>query len=71
MKKLLFSSMLVFCILAAHASSLVSLITTYQADVGALGRLYPNSLSIAYFERFDRLYTDWLKELKKSRLRIA
>ncbi|MGY6558268.1 MAG: DUF885 family protein [Nitritalea sp.] len=65
MKKMLFSILLFLFMLAAHASTLVPLITTYQADVGALGRLYPNSLSVAYFDRFERLYTDWLEELKK------
>lgn len=46
------------------AVDLSKLITKYQADHGALNRKYSIHPSDEYFQRFDRLYSDWLSELE-------
>jgi hypothetical protein len=64
MKKLvLFLSLSLFSFLAT-ATELVSLIQTYQADRGALGRLYTNRLSGEYFTRIESFNRDYLKTLQ-------
>ncbi|MCM0059522.1 MAG: DUF885 domain-containing protein [Algoriphagus sp.] len=64
MKKfVLFLSLSLFSLLA-HATELVSLIQTYQADRGALGRLYTHRLSSEYFSRMESFNKDYLKTLQ-------
>jgi len=64
MKKLvLFLSLSLFSLLA-NATELVSLIQTYQADRGALGRLYTHRLSSEYFARMESFNKDYLKTLQ-------
>jgi hypothetical protein len=64
MKKLvLFLSLSLFSFLA-NATELVSLIQTYQADRGALGRLYTHRLSTEYFARMESFNKDYLKTLQ-------
>ena len=64
MKKLvLFLSLSLFSFLA-NATELVSLIQTYQADRGALGRLYTHRLSSEYFARMESFNKDYLKTLQ-------
>jgi hypothetical protein len=64
MKKLvLFLSLSLFSLLA-NATELVSLIQTYQADRGALGRLYTHRLSSEYFARMESFNMDYLKTLQ-------
>ncbi len=64
MKKIILSLALVFCATIAWATELVNLIQTYQADRGALGRLYTNRLSAEYFDRFQAFNQDYLKTLE-------
>lgn len=64
MKKLAFSLFLVLGSLWAEATELVSMITTYQADRGALSRLYTNRLSAEYFARMESFNQDYLKTLQ-------
>ncbi len=66
MKKTLFSLVLVFCTGLAWATELVNLITSYQADRGALGRLYTNRLSEEYFTRMQAFNQDYLKTLQSQ-----
>lgn len=64
MKKfVLFLSLSLFSLLA-NATELVSLIQTYQADRGALGRLYTHRLSSEYFSRMESFNKDYLKTLQ-------
>jgi hypothetical protein len=37
---------------------------SYQADRTALNRKYNNPLSEEYFQRFEKLYQEWLKALE-------
>lgn len=64
MKKAIF--FLLFCGFAslAQATELAQMIQTYQADRGALSRLYTNSLSEEYFERMERLNQEYLQTLQ-------
>ena len=48
----------------ANATELVNLIQTYQADRGALTRLYTNRLSTEYFTRMESFNGDYLKTLQ-------
>ena len=64
MKKfVLFLSLALFS-LVANATELVNLIQTYQADRGALTRLYTNRLSGEYFSRMESFNRDYLKTLQ-------
>jgi hypothetical protein len=63
MKKILLSLMLLFWLTGAWATELVSLIQTYQADRGALSRLYTNRLSSEFFARMQTFNQDYLKSL--------
>ena len=64
MKKFfLFLSLALFS-LVANATELVNLIQTYQADRGALTRLYTNRLSGEYFSRMESFNRDYLKTLQ-------
>ena len=49
----------------AQATELIQMITTYQADYGALRRLYSNSLSDEYFSRIEKLNQGYLSDLGK------
>ena len=60
---LLFLSLALFS-LVANATELVNLIQTYQADRGALTRLYTNRLSGEYFSRMESFNRDYLKTLQ-------
>ncbi len=47
------------------ATELVQTIETYQADWGALRRLYTNTLSLEYFDRIEEFNTKYLNDLNK------
>jgi uncharacterized protein (DUF885 family) len=64
MKKALFVILFVFTGFLAQATELVQLINTYQADLGALRRLYSNPLSAEYFERMQNFNQDYMKSLQ-------
>mgnify|MGYP006194560269 CR=1 FL=1 len=64
MKKIALFVFLVFGSLWAEATELVNLITTYQADRGALSRLYTNRLSAEYYARMESFNQDYLKTLR-------
>ncbi len=64
MKKIALFVFLVLGSLWAEATELVHLITTYQADRGALSRLYTNRLSAEYFARMESFNQDYLKTLQ-------
>jgi uncharacterized protein (DUF885 family) len=64
MKKIALSFLLLLGSLWAEATELVNLITTYQADRGALSRLYTNRLSTEYFTRMESFNQDYLKTLQ-------
>ncbi len=48
----------------ANATELAQMINTYQADRGALSRLYSNSFTAEYFQRMQAFNEDYLKTLK-------
>ena len=64
MKKIALFVFLLLGSLWAEATELVNLITTYQADRGALSRLYTNRLSAEYFARMESFNQDYLKTLQ-------
>ena len=64
MKKIALSLFLLLGSLWAEATELVSMITAYQADRGALFRLYTNRLSAEYFARMESFNQDYLKTLQ-------
>ena len=64
MKKIILFLSLALFSLVAKATELVSLIQTYQADRGALGRLYTHRLSSEYFARMESFNKDYLKTLE-------
>ena len=64
MKKIALFVFLVFGSLWVEATELVNLIQTYQADRGALSRLYNNRLSAEYFARMEAFNQDYLKTLQ-------
>ncbi|MGY6521790.1 MAG: DUF885 family protein [Mongoliitalea sp.] len=64
MKRIFLSLVMVICWQAVSATELYHLISSYQADVSALNRKYTNQHSDEYFQRFDKLYSDWLKVLE-------
>ena len=65
MKKVLFLILFVFSGFLVQATEIVEMITTYQADYGALRRLYSNSLSTEYFSRIQKFNQDYLANLGK------
>ena len=67
MKKIALSLFLVLGSLWAEATELVSMITAYQADRGALSRLYTNRLSAEYFARMESFNQDYLKTLQAQK----
>ncbi len=64
MKKFLFICLFFFSAGLTKATELVEMIQTYQADRGALSRLYTNQLSLEYFERMEKFNQDYLKTLQ-------
>ena len=64
MKKLLFSCFFFLSAGLSQATELVQMIQTYQADWGALSRLYTNQLSLEYFDRMQKFNQDYLKTLQ-------
>ncbi|MCC5937557.1 MAG: DUF885 family protein [Lunatimonas sp.] len=52
-----------FISLPLLANRMYPLIMAYQADRAALTRTYSNPLSEEYFQRMERLYTDWERRL--------
>lgn len=50
-----------------YANELIEAISSFQADRSALARKYSNAQSEEYYERMDRLYTEWLAQLKSFR----
>jgi len=67
MKKIALFVFLVFGSLWADATELVSMIQTYQADRGALSRLYTNRLSAEYFARMESFNQEYLKSLQAQK----
>lgn len=67
MKKLAFAFLLCFLSTWVGATELVNLIQTYQADRGALSRLYTNRLSAEYFSRMESFNQDYLKTLQAQK----
>ncbi|MDR9415587.1 MAG: hypothetical protein RI564_04830 [Gracilimonas sp.] len=64
MKSLLSVLIVLFLVFPASAQSIAEMITTYQADYGALDRKYSVQPSDEYFDRFDRFYSNWMNELE-------
>jgi uncharacterized protein (DUF885 family) len=64
MKKVVLSLVLVFFTTMVGASELINLIQSYQADRGALSRLYTNRLSAEYFSRMLAFNQDYLQTLQ-------
>ncbi len=64
MKKLILFLFFALFSLLVQATELVNLIQTYQADRGALTRLYTNRLSTEYFTRMESFNGDYLKTLQ-------
>ncbi|WP_373400382.1 DUF885 family protein [Algoriphagus halophilus] len=65
MKKTLLLVLLSMVLNSISATELVQTIETYQADWGALRRLYTNNLSIEYFDRIEEFNTNYLNDLNK------
>jgi uncharacterized protein (DUF885 family) len=64
MKKTLLIFLFVCFSFWVQATELANMITTYQADRGALGRLYTNRLSDEYFERMQAFNQEYLDALQ-------
>ena len=54
-----------FVSLNLYATDFNEIVSSYQADKGALQRKYPNALSEVYFERFTKFYADARQDLDK------
>ncbi|MDN3205274.1 DUF885 family protein [Algoriphagus sediminis] len=63
MRKLLFIPIFFCVVLTGFAIELENMIRTYQADRGALSRLYTNRLSTEYFDRMDAFHKEYLDYL--------
>ncbi|NVJ86844.1 MAG: DUF885 family protein [Algoriphagus sp.] len=64
MKKLLLTLSFSLCLSLAWATELANMIQTYQADRGALSRLYTNPLSEEYFDRMESFNKEYLQTLE-------
>lgn len=64
MKKSLLLILFIFTTFLAQATELVQMIQIYQADRGALSRLYSNRLSTEYFDRMQEFNQDYLETLE-------
>ena len=64
MKKLYLTLLLCFALGFSWATELVTMIQTYQADRGALFRLYTNRLSDEYFQRMQAFNQEYLEALQ-------
>lgn len=65
MKKTLLLVLFSMVLNSISATELVQTIETYQADWGALRRLYTNNLSLEYFDRIEEFNTNYLNDLNK------
>ncbi|MDF2158857.1 DUF885 family protein [Algoriphagus sp. CAU 1675] len=65
MKRLYITLFLCLNLGFSWATELVDMIQTYQADRGALGRLYTNRLSDEYFSRMESFNQEYLDALQK------
>lgn len=57
--------LLLFLSLNIYATDFNEIVSSYQADKGALQRRYPNALSEVYFERFTKFYAEARQDLNK------
>lgn len=64
MKKSLLLVLFIFTSFLSQATELAQMITTYQADRGALYRLYSNRISTEYFTRMQEFNQDYLETLE-------
>lgn len=64
MKKILFLCCFLLSAGLAKATELAQMIQTYQADRGALTRLYSNPHSVEFFDRMENFYQDYLETLQ-------
>ncbi|MGM0946920.1 MAG: DUF885 family protein [Bacteroidota bacterium] len=64
LRPLFISVILVLISFGVQATELAQMIQTYQADRGALSRLYTNSLSEEYFDRMEVLNQEYLQALQ-------
>lgn len=64
LKNLLILILFQFASLIAQATELAEMIQTYQADRGALSRLYTNPLSEEYFNRMEAFNKEYLQTLE-------
>ncbi|MEN2281785.1 DUF885 family protein [Algoriphagus sp. SE2] len=65
MKKTLLLILFSMSLQLVSATELVQTIQTYQADWGALRRLYTNRLSLEYFDRIEEFNQNYLDDLQK------
>ncbi|SMD41948.1 Uncharacterized protein conserved in bacteria [Aquiflexum balticum DSM 16537] len=63
-KSLLLIILTISVCISSFATELYPSIMSYQADRTALNRKYNNPLSEEYFQRFEKLYQEWLKALE-------
>lgn len=63
MKKILVLTLFIFITFLVQATELIQMINTYQADRGALSRLYSNRLSSEYFARMESFNQEYLDAL--------
>ncbi len=66
MRRFIVTMMLLCSATFVSASELVQMIQTYQADRGALGRLYTNRLSDEYFSRMEEFNQEYLQTLNRQ-----
>ncbi|SDD65379.1 protein of unknown function [Algoriphagus faecimaris] len=64
LRPLFISVFLVLISFGVQATELAQMIQTYQADRGALSRLYTNSLSEEYFDRMESFNLEYLEVLQ-------
>ena len=57
--------LLLFLSLSIFATDFNEIVSSYQADKGALQRKYPNPLSEVYFDRFTKFYAEARQDLNK------
>jgi hypothetical protein len=57
--------LLLFLSLSIFATDFNEVVSSYQADKGALQRKYPNPLSEVYFDRFTKFYAEARQDLNK------
>jgi hypothetical protein len=57
--------LLLFLSLSIFATDFNEIVSSYQADKGALQRKYPNPLSEVYFDRFTKFYAEARQDMNK------